>query len=63
MHDGSLTTLEAVVEHYNTGGKNNPQKSKLIQPLNLTDDDKEQLVAFLKSLTDYAFITNPKFKQ
>lgn len=63
MHDGSLLTLEAVVEHYNTGGKNNPQKSKLIQPLNLTDDDKEQLVAFLKSLTDYAFITNPKFKQ
>lgn len=63
MHDGSITTLEAVVEHYNTGGKNNPQKSNQIQPLNLTVEEKDQLVAFLKSLTDYNFITNPKFKQ
>jgi cytochrome c peroxidase len=62
MHDGSLATLEDVVEHYNSGGKNNPQKSKHIQPLNLTEIEKEQLVAFLKSLTDYEFINNPKFK-
>lgn len=62
MHDGSLKTIADVVEHYSTGGKNNPQKSKHIQPLNLTKIEKEQLVAFLESLTDYQFINDPKFK-
>lgn len=62
MHDGSIKTIEEVVEHYSIGGKNNPQKSKNIQPLNLTKTEKEQLVAFLISLTDYEFINNPKFK-
>lgn len=55
MHDGSLRTLEQVVEHYNSGGKNNPNKSILINPLNLTTQEKADLVAFLKSLTDEEF--------
>lgn len=62
MHDGSVKTLEEVVEHYNTGGKNHPHKSKLIMPLQLTPTEKAQLVAFLKSLTDYDFVNNKKFK-
>ncbi|MDF1672936.1 MAG: cytochrome c peroxidase [Vicingaceae bacterium] len=52
MHDGSIPTLEAVVEHYNKGGKNHKQKSELIQPLALTVVEKQDLVNFLKSLTD-----------
>ncbi|MCC5916624.1 MAG: c-type cytochrome [Cryomorphaceae bacterium] len=51
MHDGSLATLRDVVEHYNVGGKNHPNKSPLIQPLNLSDADKNALEAFLKTLT------------
>ena len=54
--------LEEVIEHYNSGGKNNAQKSELIKPLNLTDKEKKYLLAFLQSLTDEHFIKNPNFK-
>ncbi len=63
MHDGSLPTLEAVVEHYNSGGKNHTHKSQLIKPLNLTTNEKSDLIAFLKALTDDDFLNNPKFRQ
>lgn len=62
MHDGSFLTLEEVVEHYNSGGKNHPNKSDLIQPLLLSESEKENLVAFLKALTDDSFLNNPIFK-
>jgi cytochrome c peroxidase len=62
MHDGSLTTLETVIEHYNSGGKDHPNKSPLLQPLLLNDQEKEDLVAFLQSLSDPLFIENPIFK-
>jgi cytochrome c peroxidase len=52
-----------VVEHYSTGGKLHPHKSDLIQPLRLTDKEKQQLLAFLTSLTDHTFITNEKHKK
>jgi cytochrome c peroxidase len=61
MHDGSLSTLEQVVEHYNSGGKNNPRKNMLIKELGLTETEKKELVAFLKSLTDDRFVSNTKF--
>jgi cytochrome c peroxidase len=51
MHDGSLTTLEEVVEFYNKGGNNNPEKDPLLKPLGLFKQEKSSLVAFLKSLT------------
>lgn len=63
MHDGSFTNLEQVVEHYNNGGANHPNKSTRIQPLNLTNDQKQDLVNFLKTLTDDSFVQNPFFKQ
>jgi cytochrome c peroxidase len=63
MHDGSLFTLEEVVNHYQTGGKNHRRKSNLIQPLNLTETEKQDLVSFLKSLTDESFVNNPLFKR
>ena len=51
MHDGSLPTLEAVVEEYNTGGIDRPSRSSLIHPLGLTADEKQDLITFLNTLT------------
>jgi len=51
MHDGSLATLEAVIEFYDRGGIDNPGKSPLIAPLGLTDAEKAELAAFLRALT------------
>ncbi len=51
MHDGSLKTLEEVVEHYNKGGIKNPWLNQQMKPLNLTDQDKKDLVSFLKALS------------
>ena len=51
MHDGSLTSLTEVVEFYNQGGRPNPHLSKLIRPLNLTAQDKIDLITFLESLS------------
>ena len=58
MHNGSISTLEEVIEHYNSGGNDHMNKSDFIRPLNLTSSEKSDLVAFLKSLTDPEFISN-----
>lgn len=51
MHDGSVKTLRAVVELYDQGGNKNPHLSpKLNKKLNLTDDEKLALIAFMKAL-------------
>ncbi|MCB0760492.1 MAG: cytochrome-c peroxidase [Flavobacteriales bacterium] len=62
MHDGSVATLEDVVELINAGGVGHPNQSELIHPLNLSTLEKQQLVAFLKTLTDEEFITNQAFQ-
>jgi cytochrome c peroxidase len=51
MHDGSEVNLRAVVEFYDRGGNPNPQLSKEIRRLNLSERDKQDLVAFLEALT------------
>jgi cytochrome c peroxidase len=51
MHDGSLPTLEAVVNFYSDGGRKNPNLDPEIRPLRLTPLEKRDLVAFLKSLS------------
>lgn len=61
MHDGSMATLEEVIDHYMSGGKNHPSKSELIKPFDLTRRQKGDLIAFLRSLTDESFISNPAF--
>ncbi|MFK8103489.1 MAG: cytochrome-c peroxidase [Saprospiraceae bacterium] len=63
MHDGSMDNLEAVIEHYSTGGKNHPHKSALLKPLNLTTAEQTALLAFLTALTDENFIRNPLFRE
>jgi cytochrome c peroxidase len=50
MHDGSLSTLEEVIDFYDHGGGPNPALDKKIRPLGLTHEEKAELVAFLKVL-------------
>jgi cytochrome c peroxidase len=73
MHDGSIATLEEVLDFYAAGGRlissgplagdgrANPYKSDLITAINLTTQDKADLVAFLKTLTDDDLLTNPSY--
>jgi cytochrome c peroxidase len=68
MHDGRFVTLEEVVEHYNSGVRNNPGLDPRLrgadgQPrrLNLTSSQKAALVAFLHALTDRQFLEDPRF--
>jgi len=61
MHDGRFATLDEVLEHYSSGGKDHPNKDVRVQPLNLTDSEKAALVAFLRTLTDPTFLADPRF--
>ncbi|QUX90308.1 di-heme enzyme [Marinomonas sp. A3A] len=67
MHDGSIATLEEVIEHYAAGGraaqqgKASPLLDDKVRPFALTDDEQRQLIAFLNSLTDTNFIENLYF--
>lgn len=66
MHDGRFQTLEEVIDHYNTGGV----ASTTIDPfmkynsggLMLSPVQKERLLAFLHTLTDTTFVSNPRFQ-
>lgn len=73
MHDGSIQTLEKVIEHYSEGGRTihagkwagvgsqNPLKSSFIKGFRLSDREKQDLLEFLRSLTDESLIRNPAF--
>jgi cytochrome c peroxidase len=50
-----------VIDHYSSGGKNHPNKDVRVQPLHFTASEKAALIAFLKTLTDQEFLTDPKF--
>jgi cytochrome c peroxidase len=55
MHDGSLATLEEVIEYYNRGGNRNPQLDTDLRALNLTETEKRSLVLFLRALNGSGF--------
>lgn len=73
MHDGSIATLRQVVDFYADGGRNiargpdagdgrrNPHKDGLIAGNDLDDSERDDLVAFLNTLTDQRFLTDPAF--
>jgi cytochrome c peroxidase len=62
MHDGRFKTLNEVIKHYNSGIIKSKTLSKEFQkPMNLSDDERTELVAFLKALTDIEFLFNPRF--
>jgi len=72
MHDGSIATLAEVIDHYAAGGRTitdgpnagvgsaSPIKSEFMTGFRITAEEKADLVAFLESLTDEAFLTNPQ---
>lgn len=66
MHDGRFKTLEEVIDFYSTGVHANspnidPKMDEIPEGLNLTAEQKADLIEFLKSLSDQNFLTNPKF--
>jgi cytochrome c peroxidase len=73
MHDGSIATLEGVIDHYAAGGRtinsgpnagkghDNPNKDQLIAGFLLSSQDRADLIAFLESLTDQAVLHDPLF--
>lgn len=73
MHDGSVATLEEAIDHYQAGGRTietgdnagvgreNPLKSHFISGFELSASEKQNLIDFLRSLTDETFIHNPAF--
>ncbi len=50
MHDGSLATLADVVEFFDRGGGAGSEKDSLLEPLGLTDSEKQDLIAFFETL-------------
>ncbi len=73
MHDGSIATLGGVLDHYAAGGRrimsgphagaghDNPNKDPLIAEFELSAQDRQDLIEFLKSLTDEAVLHDPRF--
>lgn len=68
MHDGRFYSLEAVLDHYDTGVTQTENLDPSLNPsgrlgIPLSSIEKTQLIAFLKTLTDNEFLTNPKFAE
>jgi cytochrome c peroxidase len=61
MHDGRFKTLNDVVKHYNSLQENKILPKQLSKPMRLSDNERTDLVAFLKTLTDKEFLFNPRF--
>lgn len=71
MHDGSVRTLDEVLDHYAAGGRtirkrpdagvgaDNPNKSFFLQGFEFTTEERKNLIEFLKSLTDPSVLTDP----
>lgn len=61
MHDGRMETLEEVIEHYISGGHFSENVNPNVRQLQFGEQDKADLIAFLKTLTDTVFTQNPAF--
>lgn len=73
MHDGSIATLDEVLDHYAAGGRtigegphagvgrDNPLKSSFVPGFEMTADERAELIAFLRSFTDEKFLTDPRY--
>lgn len=73
MHDGSVATLEEAIDHYRLGGRTvsegpyrgvgsrNVAKSEFVHGFTLTEQERADILAFLESLTDETFLTDPRF--
>ncbi|WKL47867.1 cytochrome c peroxidase [Flavobacterium pectinovorum] len=68
MHDGRFGTLEKVLEHYSNGVLSSPTLDPLLRKngdlgIPLSETEKKQLIAFLKTLTDYEYINDKRFSE
>src|SRR5690606_37219575 len=68
MHDGRFLSLEAVLDFYSDGVEDNPRLDLLLRNgdvigIALTEQEKQDLIQFLKTLSDEAFIENPDFAE
>jgi len=68
MHDGRFGTLESVIDHYSRGIQAHPHLDANLKDdrgnpkrMNFTAEEKDALIAFLRTLTDVSFISNPKY--
>ena len=63
MHDGSIPTLDGVLDHYSAGGRehDNPNKDPLIAGFKLSAEDRADLIEFLKCLTDESVLRDLRF--
>jgi cytochrome c peroxidase len=61
MHDGSLPTLEAVLDRYAAGGGHVPDQDPLIDGFPLSPAQRSDIIEFLRSLTDNSVVHNPRF--
>ena len=61
MHNGSMSSLEEVVSFYNNGGGTRSTKDSRVKPMNLSKEEEAELVAFLKTLTDWNFVQHENF--
>src|SRR5258708_6728048 len=73
MHDGSIASLDEVIDHYSAGGRtiaggphrragrDNPSKSQVVRGFVLSRDQRRDLIAFLETLTDDELLHNPSF--
>lgn len=65
MHDGRFETLEEVIEHYTSTVRRSPTLDPLMRDgrfIDLSEEEKEALIAFLHTLSDSSFISNPDFR-
>jgi cytochrome c peroxidase len=63
MHDGSIPSLEAVLQHYARGGHGSVYRSDRVKGFPLSPSEARDLIAFLEALTDREFVTNPAFSR
>lgn len=63
MHDGRFQTLEEVVDHYASGGQPNINRDPLMTNIQLDEQDKQDIIAFLKTFSDPDFLTNPAYQE
>lgn len=61
MHDGSMATLDDVIDHFATGGHEHPNRSERMAPFRIGSAERSALKAFLASLSDPSFLKDPRF--
>jgi cytochrome c peroxidase len=61
LHDGSLATLEEVIDQYARGGRGHESTDPTVHPLALDAADRRDLAAFVRALTDETFLRDPRF--